>query len=143
MDRDPLVELPGELVRPTPRGPNAGEGGGARYVMGIDGGATKTLAAVLDLERGALHLGQGGPSNEDAVGTQRAVKALLQAADQAIARAGIASERLDAAVLAAGRHRYGGCGPALALPSAPRSGSWSTTWWRRGPRRRARSPVSG
>jgi N-acetylglucosamine kinase-like BadF-type ATPase len=68
--------------------------------MGIDGGATKTLAAVLDLERGLLHLGRAGPSNEDAVGTQRAVKALLQAADEALARTGIVGERLDAAVLA-------------------------------------------
>jgi N-acetylglucosamine kinase-like BadF-type ATPase len=69
-------------------------------VLGIDGGATKTLAAVLDLESGALHLGQGGPSNEDSVGAEAAVAALLEAADAAIARAGIGPERLDAAVLA-------------------------------------------
>jgi N-acetylglucosamine kinase-like BadF-type ATPase len=91
------------LVRPK-SGPSAGErvvagaGGDARFVLGIDGGATKTLAAVLDLESHTLHLGQGGPSNEDAVGTQAAVRALLQAADAALARAG--GKRLDAAVLA-------------------------------------------
>jgi glucosamine kinase len=69
-------------------------------VLGIDGGATKTLAALLDLERGTLHLGQAGPSNEDAVGTQAAVGALLQAADAALASVGIASQQLDAAVIA-------------------------------------------
>lgn len=75
-------------------------GASARFVLGIDGGATKTLAALLDLENGTLHLGQGGPSNEDAVGTQPAVGALLEAADAALARVGIASEELDGAVIA-------------------------------------------
>jgi N-acetylglucosamine kinase-like BadF-type ATPase len=69
-------------------------------VLGIDGGATKTLAALLDLELGTLHLGQGGPSNEDAVGTRAAVGALLEAADAAIERAGIDGETLDAEVIA-------------------------------------------
>jgi glucosamine kinase len=67
--------------------------------MGIDGGATKTLAAVLDLESKEIYLGHGGPSNEDAVGTSRAVRALLEAADQAINRAGVTPERLDGVVL--------------------------------------------
>jgi glucosamine kinase len=69
-------------------------------VLGIDGGATKTLAALLDLERGTVHLGQAGPSNEDAVGTRAAVDALLEAAEEAIGRAGIEGERLDAEVIA-------------------------------------------
>ncbi len=92
-NREPLVELPHALTDPRPR-PDA------RFVMGIDGGATKTLAAVLDLESKALHLGHAGPSNEDVVGAQRAVQALLEAADQAIGRAGISREDLSAAVLA-------------------------------------------
>ncbi|HYM54939.1 MAG TPA: BadF/BadG/BcrA/BcrD ATPase family protein [Solirubrobacteraceae bacterium] len=93
MKRDSLVELPESLTQPRPR-PDA------RFVMGIDGGATKTLAAVLDLERRALHLGHGGPSNQDAVGVDAAVQALLGAADEAIGRAGISPEELGAAVLA-------------------------------------------
>jgi N-acetylglucosamine kinase-like BadF-type ATPase len=93
MNRDSLVRLPEALMRPKPR-PNA------RYVMGIDGGATKTLAAILDLEGGALHLAHGGPSNQDAVGAAAAVQALLQTADEVIARAGISPEQLGAAVLA-------------------------------------------
>jgi glucosamine kinase len=95
--RAPLVQLPPELAPP---GANAESGGTARFVLGIDGGATKTLAALLDLERGTLHLGQAGPSNEDAVGTRAAVDALLEAADEAVGRAGIEGERLDAEVIA-------------------------------------------
>jgi N-acetylglucosamine kinase-like BadF-type ATPase len=96
VNRDPLVQLPPELA-----GPAAAAGAAsARYVLGIDGGATKTLAAVLDLDRRALHLGHGGPSNQDAVGPRAAVQALLGAADEALARAGIAQDALCAAVLA-------------------------------------------
>ena len=93
MERNPLLELPAALAAPRPRTD-------ASFVMGIDGGATKTLAAVLDLESNALHLAHGGPSNEDAVGAEAAVAALLGAADEAIEHAGITSERLGAAVLA-------------------------------------------
>jgi len=93
MRRDPLLELPQALARPAAPGD-------ARYVMGIDGGATKTLAAVLDLDRHALHLGHAGPSNPDAVGAQAAEEALLQAADQAMENAGISQQALGAAVLA-------------------------------------------
>ncbi len=96
MNRDPLVTLPSALTAPP--APVAGDG--ARYILGVDGGATKTLAAVLDLHERALHLGHAGPSNEDAVGARRAVKAILDATDQALAGAGIAHARLAAAVVA-------------------------------------------
>lgn len=95
MNRDPLVTLPPELTAPV-----APAGGGARYVLGIDGGATKTLAAVLDLRQRVLHLGHAGPSNEDAVGTRLAVKAVLDATDEALAGAGISHRQLAASVLA-------------------------------------------
>lgn len=74
--------------------------GGARYLLGVDGGATKTLAGVIDLEGGSIHLGHGGPSNQDAVGVQAAGRALFDAADHALAGAGINDGQLDAAVLA-------------------------------------------
>ena len=93
MRRDPLVELPAALTAPIFRAD-------ARFLLGVDGGATKTLAAVLDLDTGALHLGHSGPSNEDAVGAEAAVEALLDAADQAIRRAGIDAGALAGAVLA-------------------------------------------
>jgi N-acetylglucosamine kinase-like BadF-type ATPase len=120
VDRHSLVNLPPALVRfgaqrrtggaatdstPAPNGmPGADRespaGPPARYLLGIDGGATKTLAAVLDLARGTLHLGRGGPSNQDAVGVHAAGKALFDAADEALAGAGIEDDALDAAVLA-------------------------------------------
>jgi glucosamine kinase len=93
MRRDPLVQLPSALTDPQAVSD-------ARYVLGIDGGATKTLAAVLDMESDAVHIGRGGPSNEDAVGAKAAVDALLSAADGALEQAGIERSQLAAAVLA-------------------------------------------
>jgi len=93
MRRDSLVQLPALLTGSQPHSD-------ARYVMGVDGGATKTLAAVLDLRERTLHLGHGGPSNEDAVGADAAVQALLRAADEAVTHAGIDAAQLGAAVLA-------------------------------------------
>ncbi len=48
----------------------------------------------------ALHLGHGASSNPDAVGARAATDSLLKATDEAIGRAGIEREQLDAAVLA-------------------------------------------
>jgi N-acetylglucosamine kinase-like BadF-type ATPase len=113
MNRDPLVRLPPALApkrvagaAAAPEAPRDAHGDAhpprpaPGFVMGIDGGGTKTLAAVLDLQRGELHLGHGGPSNPDAVGAHDATQALLHAADEAIARAGASREELHAAVLA-------------------------------------------
>jgi glucosamine kinase len=97
--REPLVTLPPELAH-FEREPRAEFPGGARYLLGIDGGATKTLAAVLDIERGVVHLGHGGPSNQDAAGVQAAGQCLFDAAQAALDGAGIADEQLAAAVLA-------------------------------------------
>jgi N-acetylglucosamine kinase-like BadF-type ATPase len=91
--RDPLLTLPSALLAPA-------AGGEGRYVMGVDGGATKTLAAVLDLERRRMHLGHGASSNADAVGARVATESLLRATDEAIDRAGLEPEQLDAGVLA-------------------------------------------
>lgn len=73
---------------------------GADLVMGIDGGATKTLAAVLDVRARRVHVGHAGPSNEDSVGAPAAVDAMLHAARQAAGSAGVELADLDAAVLA-------------------------------------------
>jgi glucosamine kinase len=93
VNRTSLVQLPAALTR-------AQEPREVRYLLGVDGGATKTLAAVLDVRGGDIHLGHGGPSNEDAVGADRAVAALLGAAEAAIAAAGVAAADIGAAVLA-------------------------------------------
>jgi len=90
---EPLVRLPAALLAHSP-------GGDGRYVMGVDGGATKTLAAVLDLQQHDVHLGHGGSSNADAVGARVATESLVRATDEALDRAGIEPERLDGAVLA-------------------------------------------
>ncbi|HTR89895.1 MAG TPA: BadF/BadG/BcrA/BcrD ATPase family protein [Solirubrobacteraceae bacterium] len=120
MNRQPLVTLPAALTLPdpsatTPAGPPA------RYVLGVDGGATKTLAAVLDVEHRLLHLGHAGPSNEDAVGPRLAVKALLDASDAALAGASIPEADLAAAVLAvAGTDTHSIAGHLREM----RPGSW-------------------
>jgi N-acetylglucosamine kinase-like BadF-type ATPase len=99
VQRTPLVELPAALAHfdapPGGRAPHP-----PRYLLGIDGGATKTLAAVLDVERREVHLGHGGSANQDADGVLAAGMALFGAADAALAGAGIGDEQLDAAVLA-------------------------------------------
>ncbi|MEA2334876.1 MAG: hypothetical protein QOG40_1366 [Solirubrobacteraceae bacterium] len=97
MKRDSLVQLPSALASAAPEAQTRSH---ARYVMGIDGGATKTLAAVLDLDEGAVHLAEAGPSNEDAVGAAAAVDALLDVADEALQRARIGQSELATAVLA-------------------------------------------
>jgi glucosamine kinase len=97
MNRDPLVTLPPALTDPVAPAATAPR---ARHILGIDGGATKTLAAVLDLHERTLHLGHSGPSNEDAVGPRLAVKAILDATDQALAGAAIAHAQLASAVVA-------------------------------------------
>jgi N-acetylglucosamine kinase-like BadF-type ATPase len=55
---------------------------------------------VLDIELNRLHVGRAGPSNEDAVGAKAAVQALLDAAAEALERAGIGEQDLAAAVAA-------------------------------------------
>jgi glucosamine kinase len=105
VNRVSLVQLPSVLASALSDGEGASTPGSPRastprYLMGIDGGATKTLAAVLDLQTQELHLGHGGPSNQDAVGARAATQALLHAADEAIARAGTTRDGLHAAVLA-------------------------------------------
>jgi len=88
--------------------------------MAIDGGATKTLAAVLDLDERVVHLDESGPSNEDAVGASAAVQTLLDAADHALARAGASDEHLAAAVLAVA----GTDTPSIARQVQARSDEW-------------------
>jgi len=93
MRRTPLLQLPPELTGPGSRSPQ-------RFLLGVDGGATKTLAAVLDLDSHSVHVGHAGPSNEDAIGPAAAVKALLAAADEAMEQARIGDADLAAAVIA-------------------------------------------
>lgn len=90
---DPLIELPRQLAMPV-------KGSNVKYVMGVDGGATKTLAAVLDVDQQSICVGHGGSSNPDSAGARAATDALLHATDEALDRAGIERDAIDAAVLA-------------------------------------------
>jgi len=93
MAAEPLIRLPSALAHPQHRAD-------ARFLLGVDGGATKTLAAVLELGTGELHMAHGGPSNEDTVGARAAVDTLLAVADEALGRAGTSRRELTTAVLA-------------------------------------------
>ena len=54
-----------------------------RFVLGIDGGGTKTQALIADEEGKACGLGLGGPSNYDDVGTERAKAGIAEAVQMA------------------------------------------------------------
>ena len=118
MRRGSLVQLPSALVHPR-TDPHA------RWLLGIDGGATKTEAAVLDLAGRVVHHVRGGPSNEDAIGAEAAVAELLEVADQAIAGAGIERRELTRAVIAvAGTDTD----DVIRHVRAARSDDWIVAW---------------
>lgn len=118
--RTPLIELPPALrlgdahiaVSPSAAGAfsveatlpgasaNGQSGAPRRWIMGVDGGGTKTLAAMLDVQERCVHLGHGGPSNPDSAGVPAAGEALIEAAAGAASAAGIELDVVGAAVLA-------------------------------------------
>jgi N-acetylglucosamine kinase-like BadF-type ATPase len=53
------------------------------YVLGVDGGGTKTLALLADLDGQVIARGVSGPSNYNAVGFEAACQALENAIDAA------------------------------------------------------------
>ena len=63
-----------------------------RLVVGVDGGSTKTLAAVCDLEGELRGVGREGSSNWEGVGANRAAEVITRAAEAALAMAGGRSE---------------------------------------------------
>jgi glucosamine kinase len=69
---DSLMAIPPSLL-------DGSRGCGSRRVLGIDGGATKTAAALLDLDAERVYLGEAGPSNADAVGAETALANLEEA----------------------------------------------------------------
>lgn len=70
-----------------------------RYVLGVDAGGTKTLAAITD-EHGTLHgMGRGGPGNFDDVGVAAARDHLRDAVAEARRAAGLPDAPLAAAFL--------------------------------------------
>ena len=69
------------------------------WVLGVDGGNTKTLAAVADASGRTCGVGSGGTADiYNAVTPDDAIAAIETAVAEALERAGIAAAELDAAV---------------------------------------------
>ncbi len=69
------------------------------YLVGIDGGATKTLCIIGDEQGTILSSGLSFGSNHQVVGKESARTSLQQALDQALEKLGIAVEQIGYAVL--------------------------------------------
>lgn len=75
--KDSLVTLPAELL-PKASGSNSGAGVKG-LLIGVDGGATKTIAAAFDLATGTVMAAETGPSNPEAVGYDAAAASINEA----------------------------------------------------------------
>ncbi len=58
------------------------------FVIGVDGGGTKTLALVSDLKGHILGFGHSGPSNYHIVGIENAKKSIREAVERALVDSG-------------------------------------------------------
>jgi N-acetylglucosamine kinase-like BadF-type ATPase len=96
-----LIALPAGLS-PSATPPRAvhPSGGRAPWMLGVDGGGTKTLAAVLDPEGHAIAIGEGGPSNPHSSSFGEAAAAIQHAVAEAMAGAGLEDGDIASAVLA-------------------------------------------
>jgi N-acetylglucosamine kinase len=79
-----------------------------RFVLGFDGGGTKTDCVVMDESGAVLRRSQAGPSNPLRVGFGAAITAIREAARQAVAQAALPGSS-SAAALCAG---LAGAGPS-------------------------------
>ena len=81
-----------------------GEMSRPRFLLGVDGGGSKTVALVAALdESGEIQVigrGRGGPSNLRLSGKEQSLNSLDQAIDEALIETGIPDLNLDCAVLA-------------------------------------------
>jgi N-acetylglucosamine kinase-like BadF-type ATPase len=78
-----------------------------RFVLGLDGGGTKTDCVLMDESGAVLARSQAGPSNPLRIGFGAAIGAIREAARQALAQAAL-PESLTAAAICAG---LAGAGP--------------------------------
>ena len=88
----------------APEQVRASPAAGARFILGVDGGGSKTAALVAVLEESGqlsiLGRGKGGPSNLRLAGKTLSLASLDQAVDEALADANVPGRKLDYAVLA-------------------------------------------
>jgi N-acetylglucosamine kinase-like BadF-type ATPase len=87
-----LMTIPGALL-------DASRATGRRHVAGVDGGATKTVAAVLSLDTFDMRFGHGGPSNVDAVGVDSAAASIREALREALGEAGVEDASVGTSVI--------------------------------------------
>ena len=80
--KDSLTTLQAELLPGAAGQRTASVASG--LLIGIDGGATKTTAAALDLDSGQITAAETGPSNPEAVGFQAAAAAINTATRAAL-----------------------------------------------------------
>lgn len=71
-----------------------------RWVLGIDGGNSKTLAFVVDPDGGVVGIGRAGGSSHQSAGLETAMANLQLAAAAAAANAQVALDEVDAAYFA-------------------------------------------
>ncbi|HEX8733596.1 MAG TPA: BadF/BadG/BcrA/BcrD ATPase family protein [Ktedonobacterales bacterium] len=70
-----------------------------RFVVGVDGGGTKTAAAVVGDDLSVAGSGVAGPSNYRSVGMEASSANIAEAITNALAAAGVALDALDAICL--------------------------------------------
>lgn len=103
--RKSLLVLPEQFIVKPACGTLGTAGAPCGYFLGVDGGATKTLAVVADSKGDQVSVGRGGPSNRDAVGQETAVMSVRNAIEAALCGAGLSGQDVTCAVLAlAGIH---------------------------------------
>jgi N-acetylglucosamine kinase-like BadF-type ATPase len=64
------------------------------YILGIDGGGTKTFALVADLQGQLYGFGQAGPSNHQGRGLEAAMQAVERAGREALQSAGVHEDQV-------------------------------------------------
>jgi N-acetylglucosamine kinase-like BadF-type ATPase len=80
--KDSLVTLPAELLPKATRSNSGGAVNG--LLIGVDGGATKTIAAAFDLDTGVVAAAETGPSNPEAVGFDAAAASINEAISEVL-----------------------------------------------------------
>ena len=92
------------------------------WVVGVDGGGTKTIAVVVDSAGRPRGWGRGGPANQQMVGAQAAAAAVRTAVTAAVAAAGVVGRPVAVCAGLAGLDR-----PAefASLESALAATGWS------------------
>lgn len=69
-----------------------------KYVIGLDGGGTKTVAELFNLEGKVLADVRGGPSNFQVIGEDKAAEVILNLCEECCRTAGVVPEDIGAVV---------------------------------------------